>query len=86
MYNRTPHEREDEMKIRKQQYTTDFKKLAVKRVRDGESAGAVAKLGLIEHTLRNGVKAAEAGKRSSCQSGHTGADGTFKTASRERGT
>lgn len=50
------------MKIQKQQYTTEFKELAVKRVRDGQSAGAVAKEpGLIEQTLRNGIKAAEAG-------------------------
>ena len=51
------------MKIPKQQYTTEFKELAVKRVRDGQSAGAVAKeLGLIEQTLSNWIKAAEAGK------------------------
>jgi len=48
--------------IPKQQYTTEFKKLAVTRVREGQSAGAVAKeLGLIEQTLRNWVKAAAAG-------------------------
>ena len=51
------------MKIPKREYTTEFKALAVKRVKDGQSAGAVAKdLGLIEQTLRNWVKAAEAGK------------------------
>ena len=48
--------------IPKQQYTTEFKKWAVTRVREGQSAGAVAKeLGLIEQTLRNWVKAAAAG-------------------------
>ena len=48
--------------IPKQQYTTEFKKLAVTRVREGQSAGAVAKeLGLIEQTRRNWVKAAAAG-------------------------
>ena len=48
--------------IPKQQYTTEFKKLAVTRVSEGQSAGAVAKeLGLIEQTLRNWVKAAAAG-------------------------
>ena len=48
--------------IPKQQYTIEFKKLAVTRVREGPSAGAVAKeLGLIEQTLRNWVKAAAAG-------------------------
>ena len=50
------------MKIPKQQYTTEFKELAVKRVKDGLTAGAAAKeLGLIEQTLRNWVKAAAAG-------------------------
>ena len=42
------------MKIPKQQYTSEFKELSVKLVKDGHSAGAVAKeLGLIEQTLRN---------------------------------
>ena len=50
------------MKIPKQQYTSEFKELAVTRVREGHSVGAVAKeLGLIEQTLRNWVKAAAAG-------------------------
>jgi transposase len=50
------------MKIPKQQYTIEFKELAVKRVKDGLSAGAAAKeLGLVEQTLRNWVKAAAAG-------------------------
>lgn len=50
-------------KIPKQEYTTEFKELAVKRVKDGQTAGAVARdLGLIEQTLRNWVKAAAAGK------------------------
>ena len=52
-------------KIPKREYTTEFKELAVKRVKDGQSAGVVAKdLGLIEQTLRNWVKAADAGKLS----------------------
>jgi len=51
------------MKIPKQEYTTEFKELAVKRVKDGLSIGAVAKeLGIVEQTLRNWVKAAAAGK------------------------
>jgi transposase len=51
------------MKIPKQEYTAEFKELAVKRVKEGQTAGVVAKdLGLIEQTLRNWVKAAEAGK------------------------
>lgn len=50
-------------KIPRQEYTTEFKELAVKRVKDGQTAGAVAKdLGLIEQTLRNWVKAAAADK------------------------
>jgi transposase len=50
------------MKIPRQQYTSEFKELSVKRVKEGHSAGAVAKeLGLIEQTLRNWVKAAAAG-------------------------
>ena len=50
------------MKIPKQQYTTEFKDLAVTRVKDGLTAGAAAKeLGLVEQTLRNWVKAAAAG-------------------------
>ncbi|MDP3597795.1 MAG: transposase, partial [Nitrospirota bacterium] len=50
------------MKIPKQQYTIEFKDLAVKRVKDGLTAGAAAKeLGLVEQTLRNWVKAAAAG-------------------------
>lgn len=51
------------MKIPKQEYTAEFKELAVKRVKEGQTVGAVARdLGLIEQTLRNWVKAAEAGK------------------------
>ena len=50
-------------KIPNQEYTTEFKELAVKRVKDGLSIGAVAKeLGMVEQTLRNWVKAAAAGK------------------------
>lgn len=51
------------MKIPKQEYTAEFKELSVKRVKSGQSIGAVAKdLGLIEQTQRNWVKAADAGK------------------------
>jgi transposase len=50
------------MKIPKQEYTAEFKELAVTRVKDGMTAGAAAKeLGLVEQTLRNWVKAAAAG-------------------------
>jgi len=51
------------MKIAKQAYTLEFKELAVKRVKDGQSLSGVAKeLGLVEQTLRNWVKAAAAGR------------------------
>jgi transposase len=50
-------------KIPKQEYTAEFKELAVRRVRSGETVGAAARdLGLVEQTLRNWVKAAKAGK------------------------
>ena len=50
-------------KIPKQEYTPEFRELSVKRVKAGQSVGAVAReLGLIEQTLRNWVKAAAAGK------------------------
>jgi transposase len=50
-------------KIPNQAYTTEFKELAVKRVTDGQAIPAAAKdLGLNEQTLRNWVKASEAGK------------------------
>jgi transposase len=52
-----------QLRIPKQEYTGEFKELAVKRVKAGQSIGAVARgLGLIEQTLRNWMKAAEAGK------------------------
>ena len=45
----------------RQEYTSEFKELAVKRGKDGLAAGAVAReLGLGEQTLRNWVKAAAA--------------------------
>jgi len=51
------------MKIPKQEYTAEFRELTVKRVKDGQSVGTVAKeLGLVEQTLRNWVKAAAVGK------------------------
>ena len=50
-------------KLPKPEYTTEFKELAVKRVKDGQSNGVVAKeLGLSDQTLRNSVKAFDAGK------------------------
>ena len=51
------------MKIPKQAYTTEFRELAVKRVKEGQGIGAVAtERGLVERTLRNWVKAAGAGR------------------------
>ena len=54
------------MKVQKREYTAEFKELAVKQVKSGQTAGVVAKdLGLIEPTLRNWVKAADTGKLNS---------------------
>ncbi len=51
------------MKIAKQAYTTEFKELAVKRVKDGQSISTVTKeLGLGDQTLRNWIKASAEGK------------------------
>ena len=53
------------MKIPKQAYTTEFKELAVKRIKDGQSVSVVCKeLGLSDQTLRNWIKAATEGKLS----------------------
>ena len=50
-------------KLPKQAYTVEFKLLAVKRVADGQSIPALAnELGMSDQTLRNWVKAKEAGK------------------------
>lgn len=50
-------------KIPKQEYTDEYRELAVKRVKAGQAIGAVAKeLGLVEQTLRNWVKAFDGGK------------------------
>ncbi len=51
------------MKIPKQEYTPEFREMAVKRVNEGQSIGVVAnELGLSDQTVRNWVKAAAAGK------------------------
>lgn len=50
-------------KMPKQEYTAEFRELAVKRVRGGQAIAVVAReLGLVEQTLLNWVKAAKAGK------------------------
>ena len=62
------------MKIPKQAYTTEFKELAVKRVKAGQGIGKVCKeLGLSDQTVRNWIKAAAEGKLS-------GAGGKIVTA------
>jgi transposase len=50
------------LKIPKQEYTTEFRTLAVKRVKDGQNIRDVAReLGISHQTLRNWVKAHDAG-------------------------
>jgi transposase len=54
---------EQKMKISRSAYTAEFKELAVKRVKVGESIAATAQeLGMSDQTLRNWIKAAAAGK------------------------
>ena len=56
-------EGEVEVKLPRQMYTAEFKDLAVKRVLDGQAVDEVAReLGTTGQTLRNWVKAHEAGK------------------------
>jgi transposase len=57
-------EGKDEMeKLPTQQYTAEFKELAVQRVKEGQSNGVVAKeLSVSDQTLRNWVNAFDAGK------------------------
>lgn len=51
------------MKIPKREFTVEFKEQAVKRVKGGLGIGAVSReLGISDQTLRNWVKAFEAGK------------------------
>jgi transposase len=50
-------------KVPKQSYTAEFKLAAVQRVKDGQGFAVVAReLGMSEQTLRNWVKAEQAGK------------------------
>lgn len=50
-------------KIPQQAFTAEFKELAVRRVKDGQTIPAVGlELGISHQTLRNWVKAADAGK------------------------
>ncbi len=49
-------------KIPKQEYTAEFKEQAVKHAQAVGIVVAARELGLVEQTLRNWVKAAEAGK------------------------
>jgi len=51
------------MKISKRAYTAEFKELAVKRVKDGQTIAEVAKeLGVNDQSLRNWIKASAVGK------------------------
>ena len=53
------------MKIPKQEYTTELKELAVKRIKDNQGVSTVFKeLGLSDQTVRIWVKAAAEGKLS----------------------
>ena len=53
------------MKIPKQAYTIEFKELAVKRIKAGQSVSMVCKeLGLSDQTVRNWVKALAEGRLS----------------------
>jgi transposase len=49
-------------KIPKQEYTAEFKELAVKRALEVGPGTTSRELGLVEQTVRNWVKAAQAGK------------------------
>lgn len=49
-------------KIPKQEYTAEFKELAVKRALEVGAGTTSRELGLIEQTVRNWVKAAQAGR------------------------
>jgi transposase len=49
-------------KIPKQEYTAEFKEQAVKHAQSMGIGAAARELGLVEQTLRNWVKATEAGK------------------------
>ena len=50
------------MKIPRQEYTLEFKELAVKRIKDGQPIASVAKeLGISAQTLRNWIGAAARG-------------------------
>jgi transposase len=74
------------LKIPRQEYTAEFKELAVKRVRGGQGIAAVAReLGLVEQTLRYWVSTAKGGQAQSGgnQGDPSGADGTLAGAGQE---
>ena len=69
------------MKIPRQSYTLEFKELAVKRVKDGQSFSSVAKeLGMNEKTLRNwaGCCGSRCADRFGNQNRVRGTDGTLQ--------
>ena len=75
------------IEVPKQEYTAELKEFAVKRVKEGLTPGAATKeLGLVEQTLRNWVKAADAGKLNGLGTKlrDAGANGTLPPARGER--
>jgi transposase-like protein len=70
-------------KIPKQEYTAEFRELAVQRVKEASTPGAAAKeLGVSHQTLRNWIKAVVAGKRNGAGTKivKPGADGVIPIA------
>ncbi len=70
-----------------QVYTVEFKGAAVQRVKDGQGVSAVAReLGMSTQTLRNWLKASEAGKLNGPggEGRHGGTDGAFAFAGGEQ--
>ncbi len=76
------------LKIPRQEYTTEFRMLAVQQVKDGQNIRDVAReLGISHQTLRNWVKSQEAGTlKARGQSHHAGADGIVASMGREQAT
>ena len=58
-------------KLPRQDFTAEFKELAVKRAAAEGAGKAARELGMIEQTLRNWVKAAKAGKLNASDKGVT---------------
>jgi transposase-like protein len=74
-------------KVLHQVYTAEFKEAPVQRIKDGQGVSAVAReLGMSTQTLRNWLKAFEAGKLNGPggEGPHSGTDGAVATASGEQ--